>query len=317
MEDFMLQTTLSHAFTCSGIGLHSGAPVSVTCAPAPANTGIFFNIATGQGAQRVTLSPSSVMATALATTIGNNRATLSTVEHLLAALRGMGVDNCEVRASGEIPILDGSAALFADKIDQVGLIRLAAPRRVLRVTRPVELRSNGRHILAYPVNTPGAFRVNYFIDFPHPAIRQQQMSLDVTPFKFFRVAEARTFGFLRDVEYLRSRGLAKGGSMDNAIVLDDEKVLNPEGLRSPDEFVRHKILDFIGDMGMARLPLQGNFTVSCSGHEFNNLFLRKLEAEHALEEIALTESEQEILPRRSRGSRSAYAPQLEGAFALA
>ena len=311
----MLQTTLAHAFTCSGIGLHSGAPVSVTCAPAPANTGIVFYIDTPNGTERIVPSPSSVTATVLATTIGNGRASVSTVEHLLSALRGMGVDNCEVHASSEIPIMDGSAGIFADKIDEAGLTWLSAARRVLRITRPVELRDGNKHILAYPVNTPGAFRVNYFIDFPHPAIRQQQMSLDVTPFKYFPVAEARTFGFLKDVEYLRSHGLARGGSMDNAIVLDNEKVLNPGGLRTPNEFVRHKILDFIGDMAMARLPLQGNFTVICSGHQFNNLFLRKLEEEHALEEISL--EEQDPAPRQLHSSRRIYAPSVEGSLALA
>jgi len=302
----MLQTTLAHEFTCTGIGLHSGTQVSVTCAPAPADTGIIFTMFSEQGEQRISLNPSSVMATALATTIGTKDGSVSTVEHLLAALRGMGVDNCLITAEREIPILDGSAAVFADKIDEVGLDYLQACRHVLRITRPVEVHDGAKRILAYPVNTPGAFRINYFIDFNHPCIGQQQLSLDVNPHKFFRVANARTFGFLRDVEYMHAHGLARGGSMENAIVLDNEKILNPDGLRYPDEFVRHKILDFIGDMAMARLPLQGNFTVACSGHQFNNLFLRKLEAEGALEEIVLEEPLRPTLPRFGRRSKPLF-----------
>lgn len=311
----MLQTTLQRSFTCSGIGLHSGKPVSVTCHPAPANTGIVFMVETPEGFQRVTLGASAVMATELATTLGNGKASVSTVEHLLAALRGLGIDNVEVRAQSEIPILDGSAAEFAARIAEVGTRHYNVYRKVLRVTKPVELRDGRRYICAYPVNTPGAFRVNYFIDFPHPVIGQQQFSLDVTPAKFQRVATSRTFGFLRDVEYLRSKGLARGGSMDNAIVLDDTRVLNPDGLQRPDEFVRHKVLDFIGDMGMAPLPLQGNFTVACSGHQFNNVFLHKLEEENALEELVLADPES--LSRQSPMSHSTYASPLAGGLALA
>ncbi len=311
----MLQTTLQRSFTCTGVGLHSGNPVEVTCRPAPVNGGISFLVASPKGLQRISLGPTTVMATELATTLGNGEVSVSTVEHLLAALRGLGVDNVEVLAQGEIPILDGSADEFVRRINEVGLVRQSALRRVLRVTRPVELADGNKKILAFPVNTPGAFRVNYFIDFPHPAIRQQQLSLDVTPEKFRKIASARTFGFLREVEYLRSRGLARGGSMENAIVLDDTSVLNPEALRRPDDFVRHKILDFIGDMGMARLPLQGNFTVSCSGHKFNNLFLRKLEAEDALEEITITAPER--ITRPARPPRRSYIPEISGSLALA
>lgn len=307
----MNQTTLLRSFTCTGIGLHSGLEVRLTLSPAPANTGIVFVLPTEKGVVRISPEPDAVKTTALATTLGSDAATVSTVEHVLAALRGLGVDNVELRAEGgEIPILDGSAQVFVNMVREVGLRKLGAPRRVLRLIRPVELTEGNKYIHAVPVSTPGAFRVNYFIDFPHPAIGRQRLSLDVTPDSFARVAGARTFGFLKDVEYLRSKGLARGGSMDNAVVLDEQGVLNEGGLRYSDEFVRHKLLDFIGDMGMAQLPLQGAFTVSCSGHQFNNAFLRKLEDEGALEEVTLFE------PRGS-SFRGGFRSAIEGALALA
>lgn len=310
MEAFMNQTTLNRPFTCIGVGLHGGREVRLTLSPAAANTGIVFLVSGENGVARICPKPDAVMTTALATTLGNAHASVSTVEHVLAALRGMGVDNVEVYTEGgEIPIMDGSAQIFMRRIQEVGLRKLTAPRRVLRVTREAELADGNKYIHVRPVSTPGAFRVNYFIDFPHPIIGRQRATLDVTPESFARVAMARTFGFLKDVEYLHSNGLALGGSMDNAVVMDETRVLNPDGLRCPDEFVRHKLLDFIGDMGMASLPLEGAFTVSCSGHALNNQFLRMLESEGILEEVSL-------YPQRTM-VRKPYAPSLEGSLALA
>ncbi len=311
----MRQTSLQQAFTCSGIGLHSGKPVHMTLSPAPANTGIVFVVATAEGVERILPRPDAVMATALATTLGNGRVHVSTVEHVLAAVRGLGIDNIEIHISGsEIPILDGSAAFFVREVERVGLMRYNSPRRVLRLKRHVEFRDGNKIIHAQPVSTPGAFYVNYAIDFPHPRIGCQRFSLDVTPARFAQVASARTFGFLHEVEALRQNGLALGGSLDNAVVLDDKNVLNTEGLRYPDEFVRHKLLDFIGDMAMASLPLEGAFTVSCSGHQFNNQFLRKLEAEDALVEVALDSSiEKHTTSRPFQPARH----KKNGAFAVA
>lgn len=307
----MNQTTLNRSFTATGIGLHGGREVRLTLAPASANTGIVFLVATDDGIARICPEPSAVMTTALATTLGNGKACVSTVEHVLAALRGMGVDNVEVHTEGgEIPIMDGSAQIFMRRIQEIGLRKLAAPRRVLRVTREAEITDGNKYIHVRPVSTPGMFSVNYYIDFPHPAIGRQRAMLDVTPETFGRVAMARTFGFLKDVEYMRSKGLALGGSMDNAVVMDETRVLNPDGLRTPDEFVRHKLLDFIGDMGMAALPVEGAFTVACSGHALNNKFLRMLEAEGVLEEVTL-------YPHRDH-IRKPYAPaSLDGAMAMA
>lgn len=284
VEAIMRQTTLHHPVSCSGIGLHSGQPVGVTLRPAIANTGLVFRLHTAQGPRRLAPTPYAVMTTALATTLGRDEARVSTVEHLLAAVRGLGLDNVIVEVEGEeIPILDGSAALFLDLIQEAGIRRLAEPRKVLRLTTPVEFGDESKFISA----TPGSgFYVDYTIEFPHPAIGRQRFTLDLTPETFAQVARARTFGFLKDVEYLRKNGLALGGSLDNAVVIGDEGVLNEEGLRYADEFVRHKVLDFIGDMAMLPLPLEGRFKIFCSGHHLNNEFLRKVDREGLLQTVA-------------------------------
>ena len=304
----MNQTTIQRVVTCSGIGLHSGKKVYLALRPASANTGIIFDIHTQDGIRRVSPTPKAVMTTALATTLGT-AATVSTVEHLLASVLGLGIDNLIVSVEGgEIPIMDGSAAAFVKLFAEAGIRRLNAPRKVMRVSRPTELHDGIKHIRALPY---AGFRVDYTIDFPHPAIGRQQMSMEVTPETFARVANARTFGFFKDVEYLHSHGLARGGSLESVVVLDDKGVMNPEGLRYRDEFVRHKVLDFIGDMAMLGLPIQGHFDVCCSGHQLNNAFLRKAEEERVLQLIDL--SLEEARTRKPREKVPAY----EGSLALA
>ena len=227
----MNQTTIQRVVTCSGIGLHSGKKVYLALRPASANTGIIFDIHTQDGIRRVSPTPKAVMTTALATTLGTADATVSTVEHLLASVLGLGIDNLIVSVEGgEIPIMDGSAAAFVKLFAEAGIRRLNAPRKVMRVSRPTELHDGIKHIRALPY---AGFRVDYTIDFPHPAIGRQQMSMEVTPETFARVANARTFGFFKDVEYLHSHGLARGGSLESVVVLDDKGVMNPEGLRYP------------------------------------------------------------------------------------
>lgn len=305
----MNQTTIQRVVTCSGIGLHSGKKVYLALRPASANTGIIFDIHTQDGIRRVSPTPKAVMTTALATTLGTADATVSTVEHLLASVLGLGIDNLIVSVEGgEIPIMDGSAAAFVKLFAEAGIRRLNAPRKVMRVSRPTELHDGMKHIRALPY---AGFRVDYTIDFPHPAIGRQQMSMEVTPETFARVANARTFGFFKDVEYLHSHGLARGGSLESVVVLDDKGVMNPEGLRYRDEFVRHKVLDFIGDMAMLGLPIQGHFDVCCSGHQLNNAFLRKAEEERVLQLIDL--SLEEARTRKPREKVPAY----EGSLALA
>ena len=299
----MNQTTIQRVVTCSGIGLHSGNKVYLALRPASANTGIIFDIHTPDGIRRVSPAPKAVATTVLATTLGSNGATVSTVEHLLASVLGLGIDNLIISVEGgEIPIMDGSAAAFLELFAEAGIRELPAPRKVMRISRPLELRDGEKYIRALPY---AGFRVDCTIDFPHPTIGRERFSMEVTP------ENARTFGFFKDVEYLHSHGLARGGSLESVVVLDDNGVMNPEGLRYKDEFVRHKVLDFIGDMAMLGMPIQGQFEICCSGHQLNNAFLRKAESERALQLIDL--SLEEAQNRKTREKRPAY----EGSLALA
>ena len=281
----MLQTTLCGAVSCKGVSLHSGREVSMEFRPAPENSGIVFHIHAEDGERLLLPRPEAVSTTELATTISDGKASVSTIEHVLAAMNGMAVDNVEIHVQGgEVPILDGSAKMVVEALRRAGFRRQEAPRRVARVTREYSLEANGKSISVRPHD---GFRVDYTIRFPHPAIGEQHFALEITPESFEKeVAPARTFGFLKEVEYLHSRGLARGGSLDNVIVVGDEGVINKEGLRFPDEFVRHKMLDFIGDMAMLGTPLFGAFTVACSGHGHNNAFLRSLVQGEGLLEYA-------------------------------
>ena len=287
----MNQTTIKQSVSCSGVGLHSGKLVKLTLYPAAEDTGIVFDSHGAKGVHRVEPSPQAAVGTGLATTLGVPGASAATVEHLLAALRGLEVDNIIVEIEGgEAPIMDGSAASFALLIRNAGLVRQSAPRRVARIARPATYEQDGKWIKAKPYN---GLRIKYTIDFAHPLIGVQTFDLEITPATFMdEVAKARTFGFLREVEYLRQNNLALGGSLDNAVVLDDYAVLNEDGLRFPDEFVRHKMLDFIGDMALLGMPLQGSFEIYCSGHAVNNAFLRMLDEnrEYYLEEVELGET---------------------------
>jgi len=244
--------------------------------PAAEDTGILFSLHNGDGSSFLTPAPNLVVETGLATVLGNGRETVATVEHLLAAVSGMGIDNIHIEVTGrELPIMDGSAASFVYLLKQAGVRELAKPRTVMAIKKAIEFEQDGKSIKARPYD---GFRVDYTIEFAHPLIGVQNMSLEVTPENFVaEIAKARTFGFLKEVDYLHANGLALGGSLDNAIVLDEYGVLNAEGLRFQDEFVRHKILDFVGDMAVLGAPLQGHFTVFASGHAMNNAFLRHLD----------------------------------------
>ncbi|BDV00106.1 UDP-3-O-acyl-N-acetylglucosamine deacetylase [Thermodesulfomicrobium sp. WS] len=283
------ETTLLSPFRCAGVGLHSGERVEIIVRPAPAGSGIRFSLPSPSGRVLVAPRPDNVVATVLATTVGCDQARVATVEHLLAALAGMEVDNALVEVhGGEIPIMDGSALRFARLIEAAGVRQLDAPRRVARICRPVTFEDGDRSIHAHPY--PG-LRIEYRIRFPHPSVGSQSYCFDATPQSFLKeIAPARTFGFLQDVERLRAAGLARGGSLANAVVLGDVGVLNPEGLRFADEMVRHKVLDFLGDMAVAPYRLCGRFVVERSGHEANNRFLRWLFA-HAEQYLTLGETE--------------------------
>ena len=284
----MPQKTLAGSFALSGVSLHSGKQVSMEIGPAPEDAGIVFIVDAPDGEHRLCPRPEAVGATELATTISDGEQSVSTIEHVLAGLRGMGVDNAAIRVrGGEVPILDGSAKSVVEGVRNAGLLEQGAPAAASRVARTFSLADGARRIDAAPFD---GFRVDYTIRFEHPAIGTQRYRLDVTPETFAgQIACARTFGFLKDVEYLRSHGLARGGTLESVVVVGDEGVINPGGLRFPDEFVRHKILDFIGDMAMLGRPLLGAFTVECSGHAFNNAFLCRMASEPgALEDAALS-----------------------------
>jgi len=273
----MNQTTIRNTVRCTGIGLHGGKQVELVLRPAPENTGILFALRSGSGTSFLSPKPRLVVETGLATTLGNGHDHISTVEHLLAAVRGLGIDNIRIEVQGrELPIMDGSAASFVYLLNQAGLRRQGKARKVLALTKPINFEHEGKFIRATPHN---GFFVDYTIQFAHPLIGRQNLSLEVTPDVFASdIAKARTFGFLKEVEYLHANGLALGGTLDNAVVLDEFGVLNTDGLRYSDEFVRHKMLDFVGDMAVMGLPLLGRFEVFASGHALNNAFLRHLEA---------------------------------------
>ncbi len=284
----MLQTTIHKTVRCKGIGLHSGKQVEIVLRPAVEDTGILFSLHTGVGSSFITPNPDLVVATGLATTLGNGKDSVSTVEHLLAAVRGMNIDNVHIEVRGnELPIMDGSAGPFVYLIRQAEVRELSKPRKVMAITKSINFEQDGKYIRAYPHD---GFAVDYTIEFDHPQIGRQNLSLEITPEVFGdELAKARTFGFLKEVEYLHANGLALGGSLDNAVVLDDYGILNEDGLRFVDEFVRHKILDFIGDMAVMEMPLQGRFEIFASGHALNNSFLRYLyaNAEDYIEERVL------------------------------
>ena len=267
------QQTLRRSVPCTGIGLHSGRRVTMRLRPAPANHGIRFRRLDLDGLE-VPAVAARVARMDYATGLAQDAASVDTVEHLLAALVGLGIDNVTVELNqAEVPIMDGSAASFVYLIHEAGVRRLAAPRRFLRVARPISLSSGDKSIALYPADD---FRVTYSISFDHPLLRHQTRSQSVSEESFIEeIAPARTFGFLSDVEQLRQRGLALGGSLDNAIVLGETGVLN-SSLRFEDEFVRHKILDVIGDLALVGYPLIGHLVAHRAGHALHVAFARRI-----------------------------------------
>ena len=273
------QTTLGDRIAVSGIGIHSGRPVTLTLHPADAGSGVVF-IRCGRNGKpecEIRANAGSVTATELATVLGDASGPgVSTIEHIMAALCGLGVDNAVIELDGpEAPIMDGSAAPFVDAIDQVGVVFLAAPRRYTKVLKPVRVAIGDSYGELRPYAR--GFRVEVEIDFAHPLIGKQAMSIEVGPKTFRRdIARARTFGFLRDVPHLWSAGYALGASLENSLVVNDDRVLNPGGLRFADEFVRHKVLDAIGDLALAGAPILGAYRSVRGGHKLNHAVLSAL-----------------------------------------
>jgi UDP-3-O-[3-hydroxymyristoyl] N-acetylglucosamine deacetylase len=270
------QQTLAEKVGCTGIGLHSGAPVQLTLAPARAGTGIVFVRTDRAHAVEIPARADRVTSTRLATTLGGGDATVATVEHLLAALYGLGVDNARVSVDGpELPVMDGSAASFVYLIRSAGIFTQRAPRSVLRVIEPIEVDEGDRRIRIEPAR---GLHVSYAVEFSHPAIGRQELrlgALDAARFEA-ELASARTFGFLQDVRALWSRGLARGGSLRNTVLLDASRVMNEEGLRWPDEFVRHKALDLLGDLSLLGVAIDGHVKVECGGHALHHRLLQAL-----------------------------------------
>lgn len=259
---------------CSGIGLHSGKTVNLTLKSAPVNHGIKFIRKDLPDNPIVSARFNCVVDTSLATVIGSDGVIVSTIEHLMACLAGLSIDNIIVELdSYEVPVMDGSAGPFTRMIMKAGIQEQDAPRHFFVLKEPIELAQDGKYVGAYPDST---FKITCNIEFEHPLIRKQSCSIEVLDRIFEReISRARTFGFLHEVEYMKNYGLARGGSLDNAVVINENAILNKGGLRYRDEFVRHKLLDCIGDFSLLGMPILAHIITSKSGHAFNHAFLKR------------------------------------------
>lgn len=307
------QTTLADRAVVKGRGVHSNAPASLTINPAPANTGIVFQrIGADSSDAMIEADWRNVSMTELCTVIGAGDASVATIEHLLAALAGLGVDNAIIEIDGpETPIMDGSAHAFVEAIDQAGLISQQARRRYVRVLKPVRVESGRAYSELRPARE--GFKLEVEIDFPTPLIGRQKFEMMLEPGRFRRdISRARTFGFVSQVEELWKRGFALGSSLENSVALDNERILNPEGLRYADEFVRHKMLDAVGDLSLAGGPLVGVYASYCAGHRMNHNVLKALFADPSAYEIV--EGAPARAPARHAislvGSHAAFEPEL-------
>ena len=274
------QRTIKNVIRATGVGLHSGNKVFLTLRPAAPDTGIVFRRVDLDPVVEIPASGELVSETTLCTGLSCDGAKVQTVEHLMSALAGLGIDNLYVELSApEVPIMDGSSGPFVFLLQSAGIVEQDAPKRFIRIKRPVEVREGDKIARFEPYD---GFRLGFTVQFDHPAIPQSQSRAEVefsTGNYIREVSRARTFGFMRDLEYMRERNLGLGGSMDNAIVLDEFRVLNDDGLRYANEFVRHKILDAVGDLYLAGRPILGAFEGYKSGHALNNKLVRALLAD--------------------------------------
>jgi UDP-3-O-[3-hydroxymyristoyl] N-acetylglucosamine deacetylase len=288
------QRTLKNTIRATGVGLHTGEKVLMTLGPAPVNAGILFRRIDLDPVVQVPADGMYVGETTLGTTLVKDGVRVATIEHLMSAFAGLGVDNATVELSAtEVPIMDGSAGPFVFLIQSAGIAEQAAAKRFIRIRRPVEVRDGDKWARFSPFD---GFKVNFQIEFDHPVFKRhlQHASMDFSTTSFLReVSRARTFGFMRDLEYLRAMNLGRGGSLDNAIVLDDYRILNDDGLRYENEFVRHKILDAIGDLYLLGHSVIGEFSGFKSGHGLNNMLLRELVRNEAAWEEVTYEDERD------------------------
>ena len=285
------QRTLSNSIRASGVGLHSGEKVNMTLRPAAKDTGIIFRRLDIEPIQQIPALAKNVIDTMLGTTIAKKNASVMTVEHILAAFAGLGIDNALIDLDGpEVPIMDGSSASFIFLIESAGIEEQNASKKFLRIKKNIRVEDGEKFAEFKPYN---GYRISFEIDFDHPMIKSKltKLSVDFSTLTFLKeISRARTFGFLKEIETLRSKNLALGGSLDNAIVFDDYRILNQDGLRYEDELVRHKILDVVGDLYLMGHILVGEFNGYKSGHELNNKLILKLYTDQtAWEEIEESE----------------------------
>jgi UDP-3-O-[3-hydroxymyristoyl] N-acetylglucosamine deacetylase len=269
----MKQTTIEKRVQSVGIGLHKGEPIQITLEPLEANSGIvFYRSDVGMS---VKAEPGSVVNTQMATVIGDGQNYISTIEHLLSAVYSYGIDNILISVdSAEVPVMDGSGASFCMMLDEAGRRELDENKSVLIIKKEVRVVDGEKYAKVSPSSK---VKYDFVIDFPHPVIGRQEYSFEFSKKAYLEeISRARTFGFLKDVQYLRSRGLALGGSLENAIVMDDKKILNPEGLRFSGEFVRHKILDALGDLALLGAPVIGNYESFAGSHNLNHLLTKEI-----------------------------------------
>jgi len=290
------QRTIKNSIKATGIGLHTGKKITLSLNPAPAETGIIFTRTDLDNKINIKACPENVGDTTLSTTLILNNIKVSTVEHLLSAIAGLGIDNLFVNLDGpEVPIMDGSAGPFVFLLQSAGIKEQKKPKKFIRILKPIEVKDEetGKWVKFAPFD---GFKVAFTIGFDHPVFQDKthKAVLDFSTVSYVKeVSRARTFGFMRDVELLRSKNLALGGSLDNAVVVDDHRVLNADGLRYEDEFVKHKILDAVGDLYLLGKSLIGSFEGYKSGHDLNNRLLRKLiENQDAWEEVGYKTTEE-------------------------
>jgi UDP-3-O-[3-hydroxymyristoyl] N-acetylglucosamine deacetylase len=288
------QRTLKKAVSATGVGLHNGEKVMMTLKPAAIDTGIVFKRVDLPNAPEIQAAPDAVRDTRLCSALEQNGARVATVEHLMSALAGLGVDNVivEINAS-EIPIMDGSAGPFIFLLQSAGIVEQNAPKKFIRIKKQVEVKEADKWVKFEPYH---GFKMEFTIDFAHPVFENsgKTVKIDFADNTYIKeISRARTFGFMHEVEYLRANGLARGGSLDNAIVLDEYRVLNSDGLRYQDEFAKHKLLDAIGDLYMLGHPILGAFYAYKSGHALNNQLLRALLADQEAWEYATFENKED------------------------
>ena len=289
------QRTLKNEIKATGVGLHTGEKVYLTLKPAPEDNGIVFKRVDLDPVVEIPAKAENVGETTLSTSLVSGDVKVSTVEHLLSAMAGLGIDNAIIElTAGEVPIMDGSAGPFVFLIQSAGIREQLAPKKFIRIKKEVSVTDGDKTASFRPFD---GFKVSFSIDFDHPAFKERSLKaeIDFSSTSFVKeVSRARTFGFMHEIEYLRSKGLAKGGSMDNAIVVDEYRVLNEDGLRYEDEFVKHKMLDAIGDLYLLGNSLIGEFCAHKSGHALNNKSLRRLIAEPDAWEVVVFEEEAPI-----------------------